>query len=117
MALLTELIKGTETPLQPFRLFPSFPFRGSGKRWVNRFASAAKQTTKKIHQSKLMKTKQNLNYVKFALIVSIVALPLMTQAGPHPRYKLIDLGTFGGPSSTFEDLSKTINNHGTVIGG
>jgi len=49
-----------------------------------------------------MNTKHHLNHLKLALIVGSLALPLITQAGPpptkeHPRYKLIDLGTLGGP--------------------
>ena len=56
------------------------------------------------------------------LIVGALALPLITQADEqrkreHRRYRLIDLGTFGGPSSTFNDFSKTLNNHGTAVGG
>jgi probable HAF family extracellular repeat protein len=41
----------------------------------------------------------------------------------HHRYKLIDLGTFGGPSSTVpgpnfgpSGSAKSVNNHGTVVG-
>ena len=64
-----------------------------------------------------MNTKHHLNHLKLALIVGSLALPLITQAGQNPRYKLVDLGTFGGPSSTFNDFSKTINNPGTVVGG
>jgi probable HAF family extracellular repeat protein len=63
-----------------------------------------------------MKTKHHLNHLKLALIVGSLALPLIAQAGPHPRYKLIDLGTFGGPSSTSEDLAQVANNRGTAVG-
>ena len=63
-----------------------------------------------------MKTKQHLNHAKFALIVSVLSLPLMSQAGQHPRYKLIDLGTLGGPASRLEGDSKVLNNAGTVVG-
>jgi probable HAF family extracellular repeat protein len=63
-----------------------------------------------------MKTKHHLNHLKLALIVGLVALPLITQAGQHPRYKLIDLGTFGGPSSTVGGESECVNNHGTMVG-
>ena len=64
-----------------------------------------------------MKTKHHLNHLKLALIVGSLALPLITQAGQHPRYKLIDLGTFGGPASTLIDFSKIVNNQGTFVGG
>ena len=79
------------------------------------------------HKQKLMKAKHRVGHinrtvVNLSLIISALALPLVTQAGqppakPHARYKFIDLGTLGGPSSTFEDLAKTINNHGTAVGG
>jgi hypothetical protein len=37
----------------------------------------------------------------------------------HPRYKLIDMGTFGGPNSYFfsEPVVESVNNQGTVTGG
>ena len=64
--------------------------------WSCKFAAAQP------HKSKIMNTKNHLNHLKLALIVGSLALPLITQAGPpptkeHPRYKLIDLGTLGGP--------------------
>jgi probable HAF family extracellular repeat protein len=36
-------------------------------------------------------------------------------AGQHPRYKIVDLGTFGGPISGQTYPGRTINNSGTVI--
>jgi len=69
-----------------------------------------------------MNTKHHLNHVMLALIVGALALPLIiTQAGQdqtkeHPRYKLIDLGTLGGPASRLEGDSKVLNNAGTVVG-
>jgi probable HAF family extracellular repeat protein len=73
-------------------------------------------------QSKIMNTKKHFNHFKLALIVGSLALPLITQAEQppakeHSRYKLIDLGTLGGPSSTVAGEDKIVNNHGTVIGG
>src|SRR5258705_7774153 len=63
-----------------------------------------------------MNSRHHLNHLKLALMVSVLALQWTTQAGQHSRYKLIDLGTFGGPSSGFSDLAKTINNRGTAAG-
>jgi probable HAF family extracellular repeat protein len=42
-----------------------------------------------------------------------------TQAGSHHHYKLIDLGTFGGPISgvNVEPTEKFINSAGTIVGG
>jgi probable HAF family extracellular repeat protein len=50
------------------------------------------------------------------------SLPLSEQDGhgrqhEHHRYKLIDLGTFGGSSSIFNNPSyRVLNNHGTAVG-
>jgi probable HAF family extracellular repeat protein len=63
-----------------------------------------------------MRTKYPLNDWKSAVILISLALPLFAQAGQHHRYRLIDLGTLGGPSSTFESTARTINNQGTAVG-
>jgi len=41
------------------------------------------------------------------------------QNAKHHHYKLVDLGTFGGPNSgvNFEPFQNVINNSGTVVGG
>src|SRR5678816_2632513 len=73
-------------------------------------------------QIKAMKTKDPVGYFALALIVSSLALPLATHAdqqqkNEHSRYKLIDLGTFGGPSSGIISFNEQmINNQGTAIG-
>src|SRR6266853_5058476 len=63
-----------------------------------------------------MKTKHNLNHFNLALVVSVLVLPLIAQAGQastkEPRYKLIDLGTFGGARS----FPLTLSNRGTLVG-
>ena len=64
-----------------------------------------------------MNTKHHLNHLKLALIVGALALPLIAWAGQHSRYKLVDLGTFGGPSSQFYQYGKNVNNRGAVVGG
>jgi probable HAF family extracellular repeat protein len=50
----------------------------------------------------------------FACLVSaqLGAQTQSPQSGQIPRYRLVDLGTFGGPASSFADL----NNRGTVVG-
>jgi probable HAF family extracellular repeat protein len=63
----------------------------------------------------------NRTVLKLSLLVPTLAVALMAQAEAppekaHPRYKLVDLGTFGGPSSTSEDFAQTVNNHGTAVG-
>ena len=78
-----------------------------------------------LHKSKIMNTKHHVNHLKLALIVGSLALPLITQAeqpptNKHPRYKLIDLGTLGGPEY-YSDFSgfppRLLNEQGTVVGG
>jgi len=65
-----------------------------------------------------MNTKGHFSYLNMALMVSaLITLPLTMRAGQHPRYKLIDLGTFGGPGSGVEGTSKILNNQGTLVGG
>jgi len=65
----------------------------------------------------IMNTKHHLSQFGMPLIISALALALTTHAGQHPRYKLVDLGTFGGPSSSFTQLAKIINSQGSVVGG
>src|SRR5690349_21351240 len=57
-----------------------------------------------------------------SVIVGALAPPLMTHAGQPPtkgraRYKLIDLGTLGGPGSSVTGPSKILNPQGAVVGG
>src|SRR5215470_10588461 len=51
--------------------------------------------------------------------VLLIALVLsVSAAGQQPRYRLIDLGTFGGPASYFPNgFDGILNNHGTAVGG
>src|ERR1041384_6896615 len=69
-----------------------------------------------LNKSKIMNPKHHLNHLTLALIVGSLALPLIAQTAQHPRYKLIDLGTLGGPGSRLEGDSKVLNNAGTVVG-
>src|SRR5262249_5990693 len=78
-----------------------------------------------LHKSKIMNTKHHFGYLKRALIVSTLALALITQVGQppakaHTRYKLIDLGTLGGPEC-YDGFSgippRLLNEQGAVIGG
>src|SRR5262245_18449516 len=63
----------------------------------------------------------NRTVLKLSLIIPTLALALITQAAAppapaHPRYRLIDLGTFGGPFSTVGGESQSVNNHGIMVG-
>ena len=50
-------------------------------------------------------------------LFAALALPVQL-AGQHTRYKLIDLGTFGGPSSGFVGVgTHPLNNRGVATGG
>src|SRR5262245_63897597 len=60
-----------------------------------------------------------------SLIAAALAAPLIANAGQpprkeHVRYKLIDLGTLGGPQY-YDNFSgqepRLLNNRGTVVGG
>jgi probable HAF family extracellular repeat protein len=62
-----------------------------------------------------MNSKTCMRIIALALFVAL-ALPLQL-AARHTRYKLIDLGTFGGPGSTPTEFQQVLNNHGTVVGG
>jgi probable HAF family extracellular repeat protein len=57
-----------------------------------------------------------LNSMIAVMLFVALALPLQL-AAQHTRYKLIDLGTFGGPGSTPTEFQQILNNHGTVVGG
>jgi len=50
------------------------------------------------------------------LVVLSVTLPVMAQAAQHARYKLIDLGTFGGGRSAVGFGSRFLSNRGTLVG-
>jgi probable HAF family extracellular repeat protein len=59
---------------------------------------------------------------KVLLIATISILALAIPSGiaaQHTRYKLIDMGTFGGPGSFGQDpsLPKPLNNRGVLVGG
>lgn len=54
--------------------------------------------------------------------VSGLAVPspeLKAQEPAHQRYRLADLGTFGGPNSFLTDspVVQSVNSHGVVVGG
>ena len=56
--------------------------------------------------------------VVFATITQVVGqTQSSSQSGQQPRYRLIDLGTFGGPAShVSNEFDEILNNHGTVVG-
>jgi probable HAF family extracellular repeat protein len=55
----------------------------------------------------------------FAALAIPISLAAQEQKAQHHHYKFVDLGTFGGPSSTVngEPDQHVINNAGTVVGG
>jgi probable HAF family extracellular repeat protein len=66
-----------------------------------------------------------MNLKKFTITIAVVLeivlasqLPLSAQESPkHHHYKLIDVGTFGGPGSGFENPSSLVlNNRGLLVG-
>jgi probable HAF family extracellular repeat protein len=61
--------------------------------------------------------------VILAALASSTGLSAQEQASPqehkskHSHYKVIDVGTFGGPHSQFNSGSRVINRSGTAVGG
>jgi probable HAF family extracellular repeat protein len=58
--------------------------------------------------------------IEFTLLVLSVAQTCGQELkAKHPHYKLVDLGTFGGPQSQFfsAPVVESVNNRGTVVGG
>jgi probable HAF family extracellular repeat protein len=57
-------------------------------------------------------------FLALALAVQLgTPAPATAQSGQQPRYRLVDLGTFGGPASYFPNgFDGILNNHGTAAG-
>src|SRR5712692_4069225 len=52
-----------------------------------------------------------------AMVFAALAITAQVAAQQAPRYKLIDLGTLGGPNSSEGNTVPIVNNQGTVTGG
>jgi hypothetical protein len=70
-----------------------------------------------------------MKFKKRTVAVTVAATLLVALATPvrlaaqqpnlkHTKYKLVDMGTFGGPNSFYfsEPVVQSVNNHGTVTG-
>lgn len=62
------------------------------------------------------------NFKCLVAVATVLALAVpaqlsaQDQSAKHHHYKLIDLGTLGGPNGIFQGFTKPINNHGTISG-
>ena len=53
-----------------------------------------------------------------APLIGLAQDQVLHQARKHKRYMIVDLGTFGGPNSSFVlSLSAVLNNSGVGVGG
>ena len=63
-----------------------------------------------------MKTRL-ITWASVAVLLAATAIPALVAAQQAPRYKLIDLGTFGGPASYFPNkFDGMLNSRGTGVG-
>ena len=65
-------------------------------------------------------TSPNLKYASAVVIALAFAVTVLShaqdQAATHHHYKLVNLGTFGGPSSSLYGFTRPINRHGAATG-
>jgi probable HAF family extracellular repeat protein len=62
----------------------------------------------------------SINVALLAVVALAIPNPLTAQTRTHHHYKLIDLGTFGGPSSFINEplnFVPAVNRRGTTVGG
>ena len=52
-----------------------------------------------------------------AIMLFALALPITLTAQNHHQYKVVDLGTFGGPGSVVSGLEHTLTARGAIAGG
>ncbi len=55
-------------------------------------------------------------WIAAVYLFAALAMPVRLSAAQHTRYKLIDLGTFGGPASSFNPGGIMLNNRGFGVG-
>jgi len=79
-----------------------------------------------------MKTRSYSSTLITTLFAAAIAVPVLAQersqvadgvtgkegaAGQHHHYKLIDVGTFGGPTSSVNEVAQVVRSNGTLVGG
>jgi hypothetical protein len=58
-----------------------------------------------------------LTCASLAVLLAATTIPTPVAAQQAPRYKLIDLGTLGGPNSSEGPIFPIVNSRGVVAGG
>jgi probable HAF family extracellular repeat protein len=76
----------------------------------------------RMNTQKEQRMKNNLTAALAAMtLFAALAAPIQLAAQEqqpskhHPRYRLVDLGTLGGPQSYQQGFDQNVNNHGTVV--
>ncbi len=66
---------------------------------------------------KLIQIAATISAMLMALFASATPLAAQGNTPKHSHYRVVDLGTLGGPNTDYEFGSRIINRSGVVVGG